>query len=64
MPQNPIPVLTVAPVDTSPLQEPINLQTGGNLVLVGAPGGPVVFARYGSVIIPGLSGSPLRGVAK
>ncbi len=63
MPQNAVPVLTVHAVDTSPLQEPINIQTGGNLVIAGAPGNPVVFGLYGRVMIPGLAGSAGRSVA-
>ena len=62
MPQNAVPIFTVSEANSSPLQEPINLQTGGNLVIAGAPGNPVVFGLYGRVMIPGLAGSSGRSV--
>ena len=63
MPQIPIPVATVLAVNSSALQEQVSLQAGGGYVLAGAPGGPVVFASFGSYIISSLAGSALRTVA-
>lgn len=52
----------IAPTNVSALQEPISLQFTGNLITVGAPGGPVVFANPSAYIIPGLAGNSTRGV--
>ena len=51
--------IVVAPTATSPLQEPINLSTGGNLAVVGNPGSPGVFALFGQVFVPGLAATNL-----
>ena len=61
MPQGLIPVATVRPVNSSGLQEIINLGAS-NKVAIGNPGGPVVFANYGGMIVPALSGSSPRSV--
>ncbi len=50
--------------NASPLQEQINLQSAGNYVTVGAPGGPVIFATFGRYIITALANSPARTIAK
>jgi len=65
MPQNVVPLaIPVSPVNTTGLQEVINLNASGNLVAVGNPGGPVVFAGFGSYIVPGLSGNVLDTIAR
>lgn len=57
MPQNNNnPVITVRPVNYSGLQEqPISVGSG-NLVAIGSPGGPIVFANPQGPIVPGLLG--------
>lgn len=65
MPQNVVPLaIPVAPVNVTALQEAINLNAAGTLVAVGNPGGPVVFAAFGSYIVPGLSGQALNTVVR
>lgn len=61
MPQGKIPNIVLAPVNKSAVQEQINLGAS-NLVIVGNPGGPVVFANYGAMIIPALSGGVPRSI--
>ena len=62
MPQNLVPLATVAVVNTAGLQEQINLSAAGSLAVVGNPGGPVIFANYGSTIVPALSGGIPRSI--
>ncbi len=62
MPQNPITTLVVAPTNPSLVQEQISLGASFN-VIVGNPGGPVVFANFGAMIVPVLSGGYPRNVA-
>ena len=62
MSQNRISQLVTAAVNASGLQQPVTLSTGGNLTLVGNPGGPLVFARLGAYLLPGLGNGYPRGV--
>ena len=61
MPQDLIPIATVRPVNPSGVQEQINLGVN-SLVIVGNPGGPVVFSNYGAMIVPALSGGVPRTI--
>lgn len=56
--------LRLRPVTSSALQVPITLQNNGNLVTVGAPGGPVIFSGDQGYIIPALAGRVPRNIAK
>lgn len=62
MPQNTVAVTTVSPVNVTGLQEQINLGAAGNMVCVGSPGGPVVFATLGAMIVPALFGGAPRSI--
>lgn len=62
MPQN-SPNAVIAPVTTTPLQQPISLGAS-NGVMVGNPGGPVVFANFGSMIVPALNASITRTIVR
>jgi hypothetical protein len=63
MPQGLVPLaIPLSPVNPSGVQEQISLNATGSLAVIGNPGGPVVFAGYGSIIVPGLSGSFPRNV--
>jgi len=55
--------MTVAPDNPTGLQEQINLGAG-RMVAVGNPGGPVVFANFGAMIVPALSGGVPRTIIK
>jgi hypothetical protein len=62
MPQGLVPLAIPArPVNPSGLQEQINLGAG-SLVAVGNPGGPIVFANFGQMIVPALFGGIPRSV--
>ena len=61
MPQT-APVVTAEAVNGTGLQEQINLNAAGNLAVIGNPGGPIVFANFGSLIVPALSGGAPRSV--
>ena len=64
MPQNAVPLaIPLAPVNRSGVQEQINLGATNNII-VGSPGGPVVFAHYGAKIGPALYGGFPRSVVK
>lgn len=54
----------VSPVNSSALQVPITLQSPGSMVTVGAPGGPVIFSSYASLVVTALGGSASRGVTQ
>lgn len=62
MPQNRVPLaIPFRPVRSSAVQEQINLGAGG-MVAVGNPGGPIVFANFGQMIVPALYGSTPRSI--
>lgn len=57
MPQSPAAVgakIVAGVVNPSPLVQPVTLSTGGNLTVVGAPGGPVIFTGYGALVLSAL----------
>ena len=64
MPQGLVPLaIPIRPVNPTGLQEQINLGATNNII-VGSPGGPVVFANYGAKIVPALYGGFPRSVVK
>lgn len=64
MPQGLVPLaIPLRPVEATAVQEQINLGASG-MVQVGNPGGPMVFANFGAMIVPVLAGSIPRSIVK
>lgn len=62
MPQH-APSATVRAVNAVPLQGAINLGASGSTVMIGNPGGPVIFSGAGP-IVPNLYGGSPRSIVQ
>lgn len=64
MPQNPVPIAVVNPVNSSALQGPITISASGSYAQIGNPGGPVVFNPTDGPIVTAIYGATPRTAVK